>query len=105
MGIENEKPPEIEIVSKDASFYLLRLADLVDLKKHVDRGLYPVNHYEGVPMNQGLMDLEGGGYRDARGLRWGVNHAITGTFRMLGRLGYKNEANMVLQMLEGDKKK
>ena len=100
-GDQTKNNPDVIVIPHKVQFYLLRLQDLADLKMHVERGLYPVNSYEGVPMDEGLMDLEGGGYKYAKGLRMGILRSMWGTYTILEEMGYGSSAMALLKIHKG----
>lgn len=103
-GDQTKRNPDVIVIPREVEFYLMRLSDLADLKLHVDRGLYPVNSYEGVPMDEGLMDLDSGGCRYAKGLRMGILRSMWGTYVILDEMGYGSSAMALLKVHKGQNK-
>ena len=75
-------------IPKEVLFYLVRLADLSDLLVSIDRGEYPLETYQHVPI---MPD------NYSKGLRWAVLRAKWGTVNMLSQMGYGKEASLYLK--------
>jgi hypothetical protein len=90
MSVEHFKEPR-ELPSPEVVLmYLNRLNDLTKLKGLVERGLFPVENYEGIPLTPDTYN--------PHGLMYGVNHAIFGTRNMLGDWGVLEEADKIIRL-------
>lgn len=80
-------------VTRDAQIYFKRLTDLVVLRNQMDSNLFPIAYYGEIPIR--------GEKHGVKGLRFGVFHAIAGSYSMLDELGYGVEAKAILSFVEG----
>lgn len=92
--------PERVSIPIQVKFYLCRLADMTDLLRSVDRGDYPVEDYEGVPVLEGPVSkdnlkLQPTNY--SKGLRRSVVICRQGVRNILADMGYQKEADTYLK--------
>lgn len=76
-------------VTRDAQIYFKRLTDLVVLRRQMDSKDFPIAYYGEIPIR--------GEKHGVKGLRFGVFHAIAGSYSILDELGYGPEAKAMLE--------
>lgn len=93
--IHHPERGEIVSIPQEVKFYLVRLADLTDLLKNIDRGIlenwYSANAQRGIPDVTDAVSLAP--YLHEKGMRWGVLKSLSGTRNILANLGYQKEAD------------
>lgn len=74
-------------MTEDQRFYLHRFVGIDQALKAIDKGSIPFNYYETVPI---LPEDQ------MKGLRWGMLHALAGSYAMLKRLDATYEVQAYL---------